>query len=155
VRKPQPFSLHECEALVTLRHIYLESFSWTLRTLDVWVWGHCGTSLEGQGSHDSGPVRGHKGPIKKPYVHQDRKGSTHTYYLHLHHLWIHFAADYWGQTPWTYSGQGIDIGGTAENVINKAYRPFLTCKGTFGKTWGMKLRVVHWIYTMAIRPVLT
>jgi hypothetical protein len=37
-----------------------------------------------------------------------------------------------------------------KNVMNKAYRAFWTCKGTFGKIWGLKPRVVHWI-----RPVLT
>jgi hypothetical protein len=44
--------------------------------------------------------------------------------------------------------------GTAESVMNKAYRAFWTCKGTFGKNWGPTPRVVHWIYTMVIRPVL-
>jgi hypothetical protein len=44
---------------------------------------------------------------------------------------------------------------TAENVMNMAYRAFWTCKGTFDKTWGLKPRVVHWIYTMVIRPILT
>jgi hypothetical protein len=39
-------------------------------------------------------------------------------------------------------------------VINKAYRAFWTCKGTFGKTWGLKPRVLHWIYTMVIRSIL-
>jgi hypothetical protein len=39
--------------------------------------------------------------------------------------------------------------------MNKAYRALWTCKGTFGKTWGLKPRVVYWIYTMVIRPVLT
>jgi hypothetical protein len=38
--------------------------------------------------------------------------------------------------------------------MNKAYRAFRTCKGTSDKTWGLKPRVVHWIYTMVIRPVL-
>jgi hypothetical protein len=42
-----------------------------------------------------------------------------------------------------------------KNVMNKAYRAFQTCKGTFGKTWGLKPRVVHWIYTMVMRTVLT
>lgn len=28
-----------------------------------------------------------------------------------------------------------------ENVINKACRAFWACKGTFGKTWGLKSRV--------------
>jgi hypothetical protein len=39
-------------------------FLWTLRALEVWVWGQCGTSLEGQGSRDSGLGRGHKGPVR-------------------------------------------------------------------------------------------
>jgi hypothetical protein len=59
-------------------------FSWTLRTLE--VWGHCGTSLEGQGARDLGPVRGHKGPVKA-YVHRDREGSTHV------HSFIHSFMD--------------------------------------------------------------
>jgi hypothetical protein len=42
-----------------------------------------------------------------------------------------------------------------ENVINKAYRAFWTCKGTFGKTWGLKPKVLHWIYIVIIRPILT
>jgi hypothetical protein len=44
--------------------------------------------------------------------------------------------------------------GTAEKC-DKAYRAFWTCKGTFGKMWGLKPRVVHWIYTMVIRLILT
>jgi hypothetical protein len=55
-----------------------DPFLWTLRTLEVWVWGQCGTSSEGQGSRDLDPVRGHKGPAKA-CVQRDRKGSTHTY----------------------------------------------------------------------------
>jgi hypothetical protein len=43
--------------------------------------------------------------------------------------------------------------GTAENVINMTYRAFWTCMGTFGKNWGLKPRVVHWIYTMVIRLI--
>jgi hypothetical protein len=41
------------------------------------------------------------------------------------------------------------------NLINKAYRAFCTCKGTFGKTWGLKPKGLHWIYIMIIRPILT
>jgi len=40
-------------------------------------------------------------------------------------------------------------------VTNKAYRNFWTCRDTFGESWGMKPRVVYWMYTMAIRFVLT
>jgi hypothetical protein len=58
-----------------------------------------------------------------------------------------------------YLGLILDNGLTwkaqLKNVMNKAYRPFWTCKGTSGKTWGLKPRVVHWIYTMVMRPVLT
>ena len=32
-------------------------------------------------------------------------------------------------------------------VLNKTYRAFRTCKGTFCKTWCLKPSVVHWIYT--------
>jgi hypothetical protein len=32
-----------------------------------------------------------------------------------------------------------------KNVMKKAYKAFWTRKGTFGKTWGLKPRVVHWI----------
>jgi hypothetical protein len=38
--------------------------------------------------------------------------------------------------------------------MNKAYRPFWACKGTFGKTWGLKPRVVCLFFTMVIRLVL-
>jgi hypothetical protein len=35
------------------------------------------------------------------------------------------------------------------------YRAFWTCRGTRGKTWGLKLKVLHWINKMIIRPILT
>jgi len=40
-----------------------------------------------------------------------------------------------------------------KNVMNKAYRAFWNSNGASGKTWGLKHRVVHCIYTV-IRPVL-
>jgi hypothetical protein len=33
--------------------------------------------------------------------------------------------------------------------------PQLVCSATMGKTWGLKTRVLQWIYTMVIRPILT
>jgi hypothetical protein len=58
-----------------------------------------------------------------------------------------------------YLGLTLDKGLTWKtqlgNVINKAYRAFWTCKGTFGKTWGLKPKVLHWIYIMIIRSILT
>jgi hypothetical protein len=53
----------------------------------------------------------------------------------------------------------LDIGLTwstqLDKVTNRAYRAFWTCKGTFGKTWGLKSWVVHWVYTMVVRPTIT
>jgi hypothetical protein len=40
------------------------------------------------------------------------------------------------------------------NVMNKACRAFWTCKDTFGKTCNLKPRVLLWICTMVVRPVL-
>lgn len=36
-----------------------------------------------------------------------------------------------------------------------AYKAFWTCKGVLGKTLGLKPRVLHWIYTMVMRLILT
>jgi hypothetical protein len=52
-------------------------------------------------------------------------------------------------------GKGLTWKAQLKNVMNKADRTFCTCKGTFGKTWGLKPRVVYWIYTMVIRQILT
>jgi hypothetical protein len=41
------------------------------------------------------------------------------------------------------------------DVINKAYRAFWTCRGTFGRTWGLRPQVVYWIYTVVVRPIVT
>jgi hypothetical protein len=63
---------------------------------------------------------------------------------------------YRGQIPWTHSEQGIYMEGTAVKCHETGLQGFLDlCKGTFGKTWGLKPRVVLWIYTMVIRPILT
>jgi hypothetical protein len=40
-------------------------------------------------------------------------------------------------------------------VINKAYKAVWTCRGTFRKTWGLKPRVIYWIYTVGVRPIVT
>jgi hypothetical protein len=58
-----------------------------------------------------------------------------------------------------YLGLILDKGLTwkaqLKSGMNKAYTAFWTSTGTSGNTWGLKPRVVHWIYTMVIRPVLT
>jgi hypothetical protein len=38
-------------------------------------------------------------------------------------------------------------------VINKDYKIFWTCRGTFGITCGLKPKVVDWIYTAVVRPI--
>jgi hypothetical protein len=40
-------------------------------------------------------------------------------------------------------------------VINKAYRNFWACRGPFGKTWGLKPKVIYWINTAVVRPIVT
>jgi hypothetical protein len=42
-----------------------------------------------------------------------------------------------------------------DKIINMAYKAFWTCRGTFGKTWGLKPKVVYWIYTAVLRPIVT
>jgi hypothetical protein len=42
-----------------------------------------------------------------------------------------------------------------DKAINKSYKAFWTCRGTFGKTWGRKRKVVYWIYTAVVRPIIT
>jgi hypothetical protein len=36
-----------------------------------------------------------------------------------------------------------------------AYKAFWKCRGTFGKTWGLKPKVIYWIYTAVVRPIIT
>jgi hypothetical protein len=38
-----------------------------------------------------------------------------------------------------------------DKAITKAYKAFWTCRDTFGKTWGLKPKVVYWIYTAVVR----
>jgi hypothetical protein len=40
-------------------------------------------------------------------------------------------------------------------VINKPCRAFWSCRGTFGKTWDLKPKVLHWIFfSMARQPYM-
>jgi hypothetical protein len=66
----------ECEALATLRHTNLGSFLFDpedVRSLSVGaIWNFIkGTGLPCFGHQ----FKGHEGPVKKSYVHRDRKGS--------------------------------------------------------------------------------
>jgi hypothetical protein len=42
-----------------------------------------------------------------------------------------------------------------DKVTGKASKAFWTCRGPFGKTWGLKPKVVYWIYTAVVRPIVT
>jgi hypothetical protein len=42
-----------------------------------------------------------------------------------------------------------------DRVTNKAYRAFWTCRGMFGRTWGLRPKVVCWIYAVIVRPIGT
>jgi hypothetical protein len=58
-----------------------------------------------------------------------------------------------------YLGVTLDKGLTWEKQLDKvtdmAYKVFWTCRGTFGKTWGLKPMVVYCIYTTVVRPIVT
>jgi hypothetical protein len=53
-----------------------------------------------------------------------------------------------------YLGLTLDKGLTwkksVDKVTNKAYKAFWTCRGTFRKTWGLKQKVIYWIYIAAV-----
>jgi hypothetical protein len=42
-----------------------------------------------------------------------------------------------------------------DKATNKAYKAFWACRGMFGKTWGLTPKVVCWIYTAVVRPLVT
>jgi hypothetical protein len=42
-----------------------------------------------------------------------------------------------------------------DKVINKVYKALWTCRGTFWKTWGLKQKVIYWIHTPVVRPIIT
>jgi hypothetical protein len=39
--------------------------------------------------------------------------------------------------------------------INKVYKALRICRGTSGKTWGLKPKVIYWIYTAVVRFIIT
>lgn len=42
-----------------------------------------------------------------------------------------------------------------ENLINKATNALWVSKKTFGMKWGLKPKMIHWIYTVIVRPKIT
>jgi hypothetical protein len=53
------------------------------------------------------------------------------------------------------SDKGLRQKKQLDKAINKAYKAFWTCRGMFAKTWGLKPKVVYWIYTAVVRPIVT
>jgi hypothetical protein len=43
----------------------------------------------------------------------------------------------------------------ASYKLKPAYSAFWTCRITMGKTQGLKPRVIYWIYTVTVRPIIT
>jgi hypothetical protein len=54
-----------------------------------------------------------------------------------------------------YLGLTLDKGLTWkkqwDKVMNKEFRAFWTCRSTFGKTWRLRPKVLHWIFTMVVK----
>jgi hypothetical protein len=48
---------------------------------------------------------------------------------------------------------GLTLKKQLDKVINKDYKIFWTCRGTFWKTCGLKAKAIYWIYTAAVRPI--
>jgi hypothetical protein len=42
-----------------------------------------------------------------------------------------------------------------DHRMQKATIAFWQCQRAIGKTWGLKPKVVYWIYTSVVRPILT
>jgi hypothetical protein len=51
--------------------------------------------------------------------------------------------------------KGLTWGAQPDKVMNRAYRAFWSCRGSIGKTWGPKLKIVQRVYTMVVRPAIT
>jgi hypothetical protein len=44
---------------------------------------------------------------------------------------------------------------TFNKIFNKAYKAFRVCRRTLGKTWGLKPKMLYWIYTVIVRLIVT
>lgn len=42
-----------------------------------------------------------------------------------------------------------------EMRVKKALNAYYICRKTFGSKWGLKPKIVHWMYTSIVRPILT
>lgn len=54
-----------------------------------------------------------------------------------------------------YLDQKLTWNQQLENIRTKAIRALWTCSMLYGKTWGLKPQMIHWTYTMIIRPMIT
>jgi hypothetical protein len=51
--------------------------------------------------------------------------------------------------------EGLSWKKQLDKVINKGYKSFWTCRGTFGKNWGLKQKVMYWMFIAVVRPIFT
>jgi hypothetical protein len=56
---------------------------------------------------------------------------------------------------WATLDKGLTRKKQLNIIIKKDYMAFWTYRGTFGKSWGLKPRVIYWIYTAVVRPIAT
>ena len=76
----------------------------------------------------------------------------------LRPLWLYGKQLQWA-TEVKYLGVTLDKELTwrahADNTIAKALRVLGMCRSAYGKTWGLKPKVMRWLYSMMIRPIIT
>jgi hypothetical protein len=77
----------ECEALASLRHMYLGSFFLDRRILGYWMWGPTGTSLKDQGSYNQVQIMGYKGPVIRPRWVRSKGARTQLFFYSVLYRW--------------------------------------------------------------------
>uniref|UniRef100_A0A170VB71 Reverse transcriptase n=1 Tax=Triatoma infestans TaxID=30076 RepID=A0A170VB71_TRIIF len=49
----------------------------------------------------------------------------------------------------------MDLSHIVELTANKAIRALMVCRRVAGKSWGCPPRILIWMYTMLVRPIIT
>ena len=92
-------------------------------------------------------------PSKTTIVPFTRRRNTSLRVLHLDKKPLEFAEEV------KYLGLTLDRKLTwnahVEQIIIKATSAFWTCKRTLGKSWGLRPKMIHWIYLAIVKPRIT